>query len=1234
MKRDTRIIWRRVRQFTSTFQAELRGHYSSERMRNLLHYSRTTPSLRAVFISAISPFPCLLVLTLIDCAPLAPPEDGSRANYLFWARDFLTIALMTRVILEQFRISVPGLRINSFQVIAMPIISSGGAIAFMIAMSSVVGFPLPFALVEGILIWFVVLVVCFVLFFGRILKRDPVLLKDLLRSIVVLICQVLLTFVYPAYLYGFIRVEPSNQKFYVMLLPIIKIIAKNWISYCLGNKYDLIPQIMIFNVDVFNALYVSSSMQNSQSMLTVVQMVALDALLGWVSLSDISHLARDVLRLRRKIPAGHPLEKASFIEIALQIIEEDPHAGERLAMRRYSSSALVVRRSSGPSMIKLPVPPQLGTLSTTESAHTVALPTSGQFQPRPLSTTRQVLPVDLQPSTIPTAPEVKPLPLQLVPVQQSLDRVFSPKERQRFLERSARVLFTTEFVILVEYTEVIVPFIYSMYTTAMFYLPNRDYYPQLRSFDDAGLASNLASVITFGFIELVSLLVMGFLIQRMLRISMLHLLSFVLDRSWRMVQANLFLWICYTIQNAVEHNGARRFQLRVQLAQRIGRRLFVTLHRGSFWGVMAAREVASPMATQLTSTSQLQDAARVLMQPQNSRRASKIPRVQAPTRIFLAEQKLVSDFGAEFFPFAAFSAVSASLTVLDVSFNELDDHFWGHWAAELQDAVWPALTTLNLANNQFSFQGLAVIAAFIARCPSLTQLDLSLNLFGGSASQIQPLIASLDAKDREPLQMLDMSCTGITDVCVSQLLETLFAKKIQNLYLRSNALTDEAAIALSKLLPQMSVEVLSLSGNTIGDCGAASLAFVIDQTRALQTLDLEQNQIEKAGITSFYHALNGMIAPFPLRYLHLGGNNFTSEPVLQQIHTMLHEKVIETHLTSGPSAAAVLTLSGSKVKRDILLECCLTDRYVRVVTTTLRSSPNWQVMEVLDLSGNEIGEKGAYDVGLFLALQHSLRVLNLSSNLITDKAILGLADGLEPNIKLQELLLDHNQITDAGAKQLYLKAFTANQQRRIRLSVGNPLTSECKVMLAAISQAHDLRKRFANEFVCQDKLEFSGKALRQYGAAAIAEELAATPASKCRYLDFSRNSLGDEGAQAVANLLRAYPGLEELDVSFNDIGDEGAIALADALAENSTLTSFSLHSVLEGSQKKPKLQEKGLCYLARAIQTHKALAKLDLRNNVTPPAVIRAYVEMLRRNQGIQKFNGTSAAVFLSRYEE
>ncbi|KAE8899789.1 hypothetical protein PF011_g9017 [Phytophthora fragariae] len=62
----------------------------------------------------------------------------------------------------------------------------------------------------------------------------------------------------------------------------------------------------------------------------------------------------------------------------------------------------------------------------------------------------------------------------------------------------------------------------------------------------------------FGAVELLSLLVYlyGFIIQRKIGVSMLRMLSFVLDRGWRIVQSNLFLWIFYTVQNSLEHNGA------------------------------------------------------------------------------------------------------------------------------------------------------------------------------------------------------------------------------------------------------------------------------------------------------------------------------------------------------------------------------------------------------------------------------------------------------------------------------------------------------------------------------------------------------------------------------------------------------------------------------------------------------------------------------------------------------
>ncbi|KAF1792054.1 Leucine-rich repeat domain, L domain-like [Phytophthora cactorum] len=104
---------------------------------------------------------------------------------------------------------------------------------------------------------------------------------------------------------------------------------------------------------------------------------------------------------------------------------------------------------------------------------------------------------------------------------------------------------------------------------------------------------------------------------------------------------------------------------------------------------------------QLSSVSEVQDAARLLMQPRTSRRVPEVPGIQVTKMIILAEQHLTRGFGLEIFPFISSPVVSTSLTVLDLSFNELDDIFWAHWTPDLRETAWPALTTLNLANNQY-----------------------------------------------------------------------------------------------------------------------------------------------------------------------------------------------------------------------------------------------------------------------------------------------------------------------------------------------------------------------------------------------------------------------------------------------------------------------------------------------------------------------------------------------------
>lgn len=82
--------------------------------------------------------------------------------------------------------------------------------------------------------------------------------------------------IYPFYNYIFTRLGSVEQAWFSLVLLIIKLAIKNGISYYIRSNTDMQPEIVVFNVDVFNALLVSFSMQNSTSKLTVIVIMTAD----------------------------------------------------------------------------------------------------------------------------------------------------------------------------------------------------------------------------------------------------------------------------------------------------------------------------------------------------------------------------------------------------------------------------------------------------------------------------------------------------------------------------------------------------------------------------------------------------------------------------------------------------------------------------------------------------------------------------------------------------------------------------------------------------------------------------------------------------------------------------------------------------------------------------------------------------------------------------------------------
>lgn len=450
---DTWVAW----------QVELHGQFSLERMRKLEAFAQRTSLPRAMAIGSLTPIPCLVLISLIDAVPLASPDEGTNANYVHWARNYLTIVFMSYAILEQFRYTVPGLPMSLCRLNTVALLASLGGVGFQFIMSHAIGFPLPFSIVVGTPVWTVVIVTLFWIYFAALLRANEQFRVDLMNYMHVFFCQVGLTFIYPAYVYGFQSISPETQQFYVVLLPLLKIALKNWITRFLGELDDMKPEIAIFNVELFNALYLACCVQRSRSIMTTLVVSCGDWFIALLSFRDIMVKHRAVVQFMDAIPHDHAWHGKSFVEVARLVVDEDAVVREHPTLKASCTS-------SGQEVLSF--------AQSKRTARTTVPRESAMVVPvAPVALVPNALDVAGPPSTLvadtkaaPSEPETAASTAAaaetLVPSDQGKPEQRAPHfasrdERLRFVQSVLQLLFTTEFVILLEYTIVCAATIYS-----------------------------------------------------------------------------------------------------------------------------------------------------------------------------------------------------------------------------------------------------------------------------------------------------------------------------------------------------------------------------------------------------------------------------------------------------------------------------------------------------------------------------------------------------------------------------------------------------------------------------------------------------------------------------------------------------------------------------------------------------------------------------------------------------
>lgn len=447
-----------------------------------------------------------------------------------------------------------------------------------VALAGQIGYPLPFTVWWCSAVVVIVQVVSFLALWGDVIRTDSDARRELVTYCTLIAKMVLLTVVYPIFIFIFNGLSPDGQTAFTLLLPALKVAAKNTLAASAPIIEDLRPEVVTLNADVFHALFVMYSMQSATLTRTVVVLISLDVVSSVVALRRLHALLAPAMsnaqRMQiRPAPIGASSTRGSaaretttsekspvtatipqpghsrttpsaLLQTVLYVLEFDANIFNDGSVRLHSWSSTGTRSTNtaiAPGRESSTVPtPSSGLVF---NSNVFARPLNAA--PRPLST--------LLGGTLYSSAAMKS---RLKQEEKHAVEALSESERRELVETLLRLLHRTEFMLLVEYSEVVVPIMYAAFLLVMRHLPNRAYYAQLKGLDDAALMVNVRNIIVYALLELVTFLLLSLLLTKKLSISGLRQLAFVLETQWQTVQAKLILWFMISMQSSLEHYGA------------------------------------------------------------------------------------------------------------------------------------------------------------------------------------------------------------------------------------------------------------------------------------------------------------------------------------------------------------------------------------------------------------------------------------------------------------------------------------------------------------------------------------------------------------------------------------------------------------------------------------------------------------------------------------------------------
>ncbi|POM73789.1 ABCG transporter ABC Superfamily [Phytophthora palmivora] len=304
---------------------------------------------------------------------------------------------------------------------------------------------------------------------------------------------------------------------------------------------DEIPEVVLMNVEVFNSLFMSYCMQNTPSIWTTLGLIAIDGAQMIASMHDVGVVIQHMKIVKERVNA----------ERARQMLSNSTAT----QMKELRRKTILVYTQDILNRYKLAQTTQIAVTSprTTEPPEDVNLLDTDAKLKSFKGVPKQIV---YSPSTLPRSNPVSGFSLRKVFAADGVEgRADLAQLELEYALKVRKVLYITEFMLLINYVEVIVPIIFSANLIVMYHLPNRVYYSQIDSMDDEKLWKTLGNVMLYCFLQLLSLVALFIVLWHRLHISAVRQLAFILGKQCEQIQTKLVFWVFYNVQATLQHFG-------------------------------------------------------------------------------------------------------------------------------------------------------------------------------------------------------------------------------------------------------------------------------------------------------------------------------------------------------------------------------------------------------------------------------------------------------------------------------------------------------------------------------------------------------------------------------------------------------------------------------------------------------------------------------------------------------